>query len=361
MLNPKVMAPAKKAVPSAIYRRLDPFEATIASFVTSVATNTPDDQLVLDAGAGESRFRGLFDHTRYVAIDFGFGDQDWDYSGLDIVGRCEDLPLADASCDRVLSVVVLEHTPEPARVIEEFRRVLKPGGSVHMVVPHMWEEHQRPFDYFRYTSAGISLSAREVRLPDSGDSPGGRVFLAARQTADGGPGVCAEGVEVGPVPVARAGLRLGPTALLLLSGCAGSRPCLHVGLCLRGTERVNGKLRNRMRIAASYFRRQAVLPGGPIEVTLESTAKCNLYCPMCPRHIYTFDDESMDLDLFRKIVADCKDYVEFAWPYGIGEPMIHPDIFEMIRITREAGIRTGMSTNATLLTTSGPTCCSIPD
>jgi len=112
---------------------------------------------------------------------------------------------------------------------------------------------------------------------------------------------------------------------------------------------VNRKLRNRMRIAASYFRRQAVLPGGPIEVTLESTAKCNLYCPMCPRHIYTFNDESMDLDLFQKIIADCKDYVEFAWPYGIGEPMIHPNIFEMIRITREAGIRTGISTNATLL------------
>ena len=35
--------------------------------------------------------------------------------------------------------------------------------------------------------------------------------------------------------------------------------------------------------------------------------------------------------------------------YGIGEPMIHPNIFEMIRITSEAGIRTGMSTNATLL------------
>ena len=24
-----------------------------------------------------------------------------------------------------------------------------------MVVPHMWEEHQRPFDFFRYTSGGI--------------------------------------------------------------------------------------------------------------------------------------------------------------------------------------------------------------
>jgi radical SAM protein with 4Fe4S-binding SPASM domain len=112
---------------------------------------------------------------------------------------------------------------------------------------------------------------------------------------------------------------------------------------------MSGKLSNRVRIAASYFRHKAVLAGGPIEVTLESTAKCNLYCPMCPRHIYTFDNENMDLDLYRKIIQDCKDYVEFIWPYGIGEPMIHPNIFEMIRITADAGIRTGMSTNATLM------------
>jgi MoaA/NifB/PqqE/SkfB family radical SAM enzyme len=112
---------------------------------------------------------------------------------------------------------------------------------------------------------------------------------------------------------------------------------------------MKGKLRNRLSIAANYFRHKAVLSGGPIEISLESTAKCNLYCPMCPRHIYTFDNENMDPELYRKIVQDCKDYVEFIWPYGIGEPMIHPNIFEMIRITKDAGIRTGMSTNATLM------------
>jgi radical SAM protein with 4Fe4S-binding SPASM domain len=104
-----------------------------------------------------------------------------------------------------------------------------------------------------------------------------------------------------------------------------------------------------VRIAASYFRHKAVLSGGPIEITLESTSKCNLSCPMCPRHVYEFDNENMDLDLYRKIIEDCKDHVEFVWPYGIGEPLIHPRIFEMIRITRKAGIRAGLSTNATLL------------
>jgi MoaA/NifB/PqqE/SkfB family radical SAM enzyme len=112
------------------------------------------------------------------------------------------------------------------------------------------------------------------------------------------------------------------------------------------------KFRNRISIAASYFRHQTMLSGGPIEITIESTSKCNLSCPMCPRHVYAFDSESMDLGLYRKIVEQCKDRVEFIWPYGIGEPLMHPAIFEMIRITREAGIRTGISTNATLLDTA---------
>src|SRR2546427_13275639 len=57
----------------------------------------------------------------------------------------------------------------------------------------------------------------------------------------------------------------------------------------------------------------------------------------------------MDLELYGKIFDDCKYYVVFICTYGIGETMIHPSIFEMIRITRDAGIRTGMSTNATLM------------
>lgn len=83
------------------------------------------------------------------------GEEIWDYSGLDAMARLEELPFSDTSFDHVISIVVLEHTAEPARVLEEFRRVLRPGGTVHLVVPHMWEEHQRPHDYFRFTSHGI--------------------------------------------------------------------------------------------------------------------------------------------------------------------------------------------------------------
>jgi SAM-dependent methyltransferase len=158
------MALARSVAPAALFDRLDPFEAAIRRFVEDVAAQTRSGAAVLDAGAGESRFRPLFAHANYVGIDFAQGDTRWDYSRLDVVGSIDALPFRNDSFDRVLSIVVLEHTTQPARVIEEFQRVLRPGGTVHMVVPHMWEEHQRPHDYFRFTSGGARLLMERAGL-----------------------------------------------------------------------------------------------------------------------------------------------------------------------------------------------------
>jgi SAM-dependent methyltransferase len=155
LFNPQFVAAVKRVIPAALFRRLDPFEATVYSFVGEVASSTPPSAHVLDAGAGECRFKSTFAHARYIGVDFAQGDPSWDYSGLDALGRLEELPFPDRSFDRVISIVVLEHTAEPCRVLSEFRRVLSDRGTVHLVVPHMWEEHQRPHDYFRFTSNGI--------------------------------------------------------------------------------------------------------------------------------------------------------------------------------------------------------------
>lgn len=155
MLKSRVTALAKSLLPQSLVGKLDPFEAAIEDFVRDVSRHTPANAVVLDAGAGECRFKDFFSHARYFAIDFGQGDPKWDYSKLDVIGRLEELPLAAASVDHALSIVVLEHTPEPGKVLQELRRVLKYRGMVHMVVPHMWEEHQRPYDFYRYTSSGI--------------------------------------------------------------------------------------------------------------------------------------------------------------------------------------------------------------
>lgn len=162
LFNSQLLAAIRRVVPSSLLRRLDPFEAAIHAFVGSVASTTPPRASVLDAGAGECRFKSVFSHARYVGVDFGQGDPSWNYSRLDALARLEELPFADQAFDKVISIVVLEHTAEPGRVMTEFRRVLAEGGTVHLVVPHMWEEHQQPHDYFRFTSNGIRHLMRDA-------------------------------------------------------------------------------------------------------------------------------------------------------------------------------------------------------
>ena len=176
MFNPGLIGGLKKVIPAALVDRLDPFEASIRTFVSEVASTTRSSALVLDAGAGECRFKPMFRHASYVGVDFAQGDPGWDYSKLDAIAKLEELPFSDASFDRVLSIVVLEHTPQPGRVLNEFCRVMKEGGTVHMVVPHMWEEHQRPYDFFRFTSSGIRYLMENAGLRVKRVQPVGGFF-----------------------------------------------------------------------------------------------------------------------------------------------------------------------------------------
>ena len=100
----------------------------------------------------------------------------------------------------------------------------------------------------------------------------------------------------------------------------------------------------------SYVFRKAHVPGGPLTLAIESTAKCNLFCPMCPREYIHFPPRDMDLSVFKKIIDEGKDFLEFAVPYGVGEPLLNPEIFDMISYCREMRVPTGISTNATVLT-----------
>jgi SAM-dependent methyltransferase len=162
LLNSRISALARRLLPETLTDKLDPFEAAIEEFVRKVARETTDLALVLDAGAGQCRFKPFFPKARYLAIDFGQGDLEWDYSTLDVIGLLEELPLPENSVDHILSIVVLEHTPRPAKVLQEFYRVLKYRGMLHIVVPHMWEEHQRPHDYYRYTSSGVRFLLQDA-------------------------------------------------------------------------------------------------------------------------------------------------------------------------------------------------------
>ncbi len=50
-----------------------------------------------------------------------------------LFGSAQELPLADASVDRITCVRVLQHLPDQDRALAEACRVLKPGGTLILV------------------------------------------------------------------------------------------------------------------------------------------------------------------------------------------------------------------------------------
>jgi radical SAM protein with 4Fe4S-binding SPASM domain len=106
--------------------------------------------------------------------------------------------------------------------------------------------------------------------------------------------------------------------------------------------------KNRLAIAWSYLSGKPRVTGGPKYILIESTGKCNLSCPMCPRELVKFEPADIPMPLFEKVIEESKDFLEFIVPYGGGEPMLNPHIFDMIRFCRERNLRVGFSTNGTI-------------
>ncbi len=45
--------------------------------------------------------------------------------------------------------------PDPKPVLAEQLRLLRPGGRLALTAPLVWELHELPHDYFRYTGPGL--------------------------------------------------------------------------------------------------------------------------------------------------------------------------------------------------------------
>ena len=91
----------------------------------------------------------------------------------------------------------------------------------------------------------------------------------------------------------------------------------------------------------------------PYAVIIESGNTCNFQCPTCPtphKLIYTRRPaENMSLAKYKKIIDNIKDYVHIVYVYNSNEPLLHPQIAEMIKYAADNHMHTMISTNASLL------------
>ncbi len=152
-----------------------------------MATDIPRNAAILDVGAGECKYGALLPDRRYVATDLVFSSDRHDFSRIDVISEASNLPFRSGSFDAVLNMVVMEHVPDPIRVIQEMARILRPGGRLYALIPLVRPEHLQPYDFQRYTRFGITrLLERNGFAVDHIEPSNGALLTAvhyARQAA----------------------------------------------------------------------------------------------------------------------------------------------------------------------------------
>lgn len=112
-------------------------------------------------------------------------------SGVELrQGHLESLPIADAELDAAILSLVLHHQPEPARVVAEAARALRPGGKLLVIdmLPHDREEYRQQMGHVwlgisetqleRWLVAAGLVPLRRCPLPVAAEVRGPALFLA---------------------------------------------------------------------------------------------------------------------------------------------------------------------------------------
>jgi MoaA/NifB/PqqE/SkfB family radical SAM enzyme len=83
---------------------------------------------------------------------------------------------------------------------------------------------------------------------------------------------------------------------------------------------------------------------------IQITSRCNLRCPICTKNVFCSEwiDGDMDMGTYRAI-GRAFPYLKQVYIDAWGEPLLHPDFWEMASIAREGGCSVGTTTNGTLI------------
>ena len=110
---------------------------------------------VLDVGCGTKPYESLFSTaTEYVGLEID-SELNRQRKNADYFYDGKVFPFGDASFDSVVINQVFEHVFEPEEFLSEISRVLVQDGTALVTVPFVWDEHEQPCDFARYTSFGL--------------------------------------------------------------------------------------------------------------------------------------------------------------------------------------------------------------
>ena len=110
----------------------------------------------LDVGCGLRPYESHFPLGCYVGVDVETSGRDHAMKLPDCYYNGRILPFPGNCFEGAISTQVLEHVPDPRGLLAEMHRVIKPGGGLIISLPFVWQEHEEPYDFFRFTGFGIT-------------------------------------------------------------------------------------------------------------------------------------------------------------------------------------------------------------
>lgn len=125
--------------------------------------------LILNIGAGVHKYRDDLINTDIFP-----------YKGVDVVADATKLPFKDGSFDAVLCEFLLEHVPEPQKVVDEILRTLKVGGKAYVSIPFVYPFHASPNDFQRWSVTGLKTLLKAGEVESIGTRAGPTSALTAQ-------------------------------------------------------------------------------------------------------------------------------------------------------------------------------------
>jgi SAM-dependent methyltransferase len=111
---------------------------------------------MLDFGCGHKPYKSLFPNVEeYIGVDFENEGHGHNKEQIDVFYDGKSLPFPDSYFDCAICTEVLEHIPDVDESLTLLRRVLKKDAQFIITVPFIWPEHEMPFDFRRFTTAGL--------------------------------------------------------------------------------------------------------------------------------------------------------------------------------------------------------------
>ncbi|MCA6451321.1 MAG: class I SAM-dependent methyltransferase [Chitinophagaceae bacterium] len=107
---------------------------------------------LLDFGCGSKPYQSLFTNvSEYIGLDYNGEGHSHANEHVDVFYDGKVIPFENEYFDSIFSSEVFEHLFNIDEILPELNRVLKPGGMILVTCPFVWNEHEVPVDFARYT------------------------------------------------------------------------------------------------------------------------------------------------------------------------------------------------------------------